>query len=373
MFEKIFITPSGKFFLLLGLFLLFLGIASVVQVLVMLPFAGISSFNDIAKIENLLSDMSNPGIVQGMKIAQALSAVLAFIVPSFLFAYLVPPKSLPDCVTSEDKQVSSPKGRTCSTNPLPFLPPSPYPLSFGEGQVVRWRGAFSYLKINKGFIILLLPVIIILVFAAMPVINFTGELNSHLSLPDFLSGLENSMRESEDRMKVITDAFLQMNGIGDLLINILVIALLAAVGEELLFRGCFQNILVQWTKNIHIAIWLTAILFSALHFQFYGFLPRMLLGVLLGYLYVWSGSLWLPILFHFLNNGLAVLFAYLIGKGLLTENAETVGVGESELMFVFISAALSAWLMYFVWRRKIQDPDLKGESEQVRRCESERV
>jgi hypothetical protein len=308
MFEKIFITqttPSWKFFIFLGLFLLFLGIASIVQIFVLIPFADVSSLNDIANIENLLSDMSNPAIVQGMKIAQAISAVIAFIVPSFLFAY------------------------------------------FFSGE------KFSYLKINKGFKIILLPVIVALVFTIMPVINFTGELNSKLSLPDFLSGLEKSMRASEERMKVITDAFLQMNDIGDLLVNILVIALLAALGEELLFRGVFQNILAQWTKNIHTAIFITAILFSTLHFQFYGFLPRFLLGVVLGYLYVWSSSLWLPILFHFLNNGLAVVFSYLISKSLLTENAETVGAGgENALMFVLLSIVLSAGLLCFVWKQR---------------------
>ncbi|MBI4930161.1 MAG: CPBP family intramembrane metalloprotease [Bacteroidetes bacterium] len=291
--------PSGKFFLLLGLFLLCLGIASVIQVLIILPYADLQSMKDLAKLE----DFSNPNIVKGMKIAQAVSVLFAFIIPSFLFAFY-----------SSEKKI-------------------------------------SYLKINKGFSAVIGIVVILLVFAVMPVINWTGELNSHLTLPGFMSGLENWMKTSEESLKKLTDAFLQMNGIGDLIVNIIVVALLAAVGEELLFRGCMQNVFFEWTKNKHAAIWITAILFSALHAQFYGFLPRMLLGVVLGYLYIWSGSLWLSMLFHFLNNGMAVVFAYLVGKGSISETAETIGSNGSPIYFVYVSAVISAGLMFFVYKK----------------------
>lgn len=324
MFEKIFIRPSGRFFLLLGLFLFFLAIASALQVLVIIPFAGLSSADELAKIEDLLSDFSNPSLVQGMKLAQALSAIVAFIVPALVFAYLTHPFSSPQAA-----EIFAYEGR-------------------------KWRETFSYLKISRYFNLIFFPVILLLVFAAMPLINWTGELNSHFSLPDFLSGIETSMKASEERLKELTEAFLRMNGIGDLLLNLLVIALLAAVGEELLFRGAMQNVLAEWTKNIHISVLLTAILFSALHFQFYGFLPRMLLGILLGYLYVWSGSLWLPVLFHFFNNGFAVLFTFLIQQGVISENAETIGAGEGEMILVGTSAALSATLMYFLWKQRIR-------------------
>lgn len=299
--------PSGKFFLLLGLFLLCLGIASVAQVLILLPYSGLQ-LKDLANEQSLalLQDFSNPNIVNGMKIAQMVSVLFAFIIPSFLFAYY-----------SSEKKI-------------------------------------SYLKMNTGIKVMSGILVVILVFAGMPLINWTGELNSRLSLPDFMSGLENWMKSSEESLKKLTEAFLQMNGIGDLIINIIVVALLAAVGEELLFRGCMQNVFIEWTKNKHAAVWITAILFSALHAQFYGFLPRMILGVVLGYLYIWSGSLWLPVLFHFLNNGLAVLFAFLIGKGALSESAETVGAGETPIYFVMVSAAVSVGLMYFIYKNRKQ-------------------
>jgi membrane protease YdiL (CAAX protease family) len=194
--------------------------------------------------------------------------------------------------------------------------------------------------------------VVVLVFAAMPMINWTGELNSHLTLPNFMSGLENWMKSSEESAKKITDAFLQMNNLTDLFVNLIIVALLAAVGEELLFRGAMQNIILEWTKNKHTAVWITAILFSALHAQFYGFLPRMLLGVVLGYLYIWSGSLWLSMLFHFLNNGLAVLFSFLIGKGTISETAETVGAGDTPIYFVAMSVVVSAGLMYVIYKNR---------------------
>ena len=302
--------PSGKFFLLLGLFLFCLGIASMIQMLIILPFSGLQ-LKDLADEQNLalLQDFSNPNIIKGMKIAQAVSVLFAFIIPSFLFAYY----------SSEKK--------------------------------------FFSLKMNIGFKMVSGIVVVILVFGLMPLINWTGELNSQLSFPDFMSGIENWMKASEENLKKLTEAFLQMSGIDDLIVNIIIVGLLAAIGEELLFRGCMQNVLLEWTKNKHAAVWITAILFSALHAQFYGFLPRMLLGVVLGYLYIWSGSLWLSMLFHFLNNGLTVLFAYLIDKGIIAEEAETIGAGETPMYYILVSAVVSAGLMYFVYSHRIK-PEL---------------
>jgi len=295
--------PARKFLLLIGLFLFCLGIASVVQVLILLPFAKMKSIQDMAA----LTDFTNPDIITGMKIAQAVSVVLTFITPAVLFAWL----------SSERKT--------------------------------------GYLKINQGFPVVFGLTVIALVFSAMPAVNWLGELNNHLSFPDFLYGVENWMKASEENLKNLTDAFLQMGGITDLTVNLLIIALLAAVGEELFFRGAMQNVFLEWARNPHVAVWFTAILFSTLHMQFYGFLPRMMLGVVLGYLYIWSGSLWLSILFHFLNNGLAVLFSYLIGKGSLSETAETIGAGDTPVTVVIASTIVSVGLMYFIYKNRKTD------------------
>jgi membrane protease YdiL (CAAX protease family) len=196
----------------------------------------------------------------------------------------------------------------------------------------------------------------------MPLINWIGEINSHLTLPEALSGIENWMKTSEAKAKELTDAFMKMNSLSDLAVNLVVIALLAAVGEELLFRGALQNVLVELTKKPHLSVWVTAIIFSALHAQFYGFLPRMLLGVVLGYLYIWSGSLWLSILFHFLNNGLAVLFGYLVRNGMLSEKAETIGAKDTPIMFVIASVFVSLGFMYFMYKNRQEPETLEPEN-----------
>lgn len=295
--------PSGKFIMLIGLFVLFLGVASVLQVVILASYADMTSMKDLAKLQ----DISNPNVIKGMKISQAVSAILTFIIPALFFAWFASEKKL------------------------------------------------GYLKMNKGFHVVIGMAVMLLVFALMPIINWSGELNSHLALPEFMSGIENWMKSSEESLKKLTEAFLQMNGIGDVIVNVIIVALLAAVGEELLFRGAMQNILVEWMKNKHVAVWVTALLFSALHMQFYGFVPRMLLGVVLGYLYIWSGSLWLPILFHFLNNGMAVVFAYLVSKGTISENVETIGTGETPFYFVMISVIVSAGLIYFLYKNRREE------------------
>lgn len=168
-----------------------------------------------------------------------------------------------------------------------------------------------------------------IIIVSLPAINFLAQINSHLSLPEFLSGIENWMKNSEEQAKVITEKFLIMNSTPDLLVNLLVIAVIPAVGEELLFRGVLQGIFGKLTKNIHWGIIITAFLFAALHMQFYGLLPRMAMGILFGYLLIWSGSLWVPIIAHLVNNGMAVITKYYIDKGNIPEELETIGANEN--------------------------------------------
>ncbi len=169
----------------------------------------------------------------------------------------------------------------------------------------------SYLYVNKMPQVFLLLIILLSVFTIIPFIDLTAVLNSNLVLPDSLSWLEEWMRDNETKAGELTVAFLEMNNLSDFIINIVLIAILPAVGEELLFRGIIQRIFVDWIKNPHVAIFITAFLFSSFHFQFYGFLPRMLIGIYLGYLLVWSNNLWYPILAHFVNNVTIVVYIYI--------------------------------------------------------------
>jgi membrane protease YdiL (CAAX protease family) len=130
-----------------------------------------------------------------------------------------------------------------------------------------------------------------------------------------------------------------------MLLAVVVIAVLPAIGEELVFRGIIQRELFRGTNNIHVAIWISAAIFSAIHIQFYGFVPRMLLGALFGYLYYWSGNLWMPIIAHFINNGFTVVAMYLYQQGSVKmdiENAEAAPWSS-----VLFSAVITTALLYF--------------------------
>lgn len=148
----------------------------------------------------------------------------------------------------------------------------------------------------------------------MPVLEWVTLANQKMVLPDFLKSLEKWMRAKEDEAMNTTLLLLKMSTIKDLLINLFMIALLPGIAEELMFRGGVQRTANRMFNNQHVAIWLSAFIFSAIHVQFYGFLPRLLLGAGFGYLYYWSGSLWYSMLAHFLNNGYAVCAAYYMQK-----------------------------------------------------------
>jgi membrane protease YdiL (CAAX protease family) len=96
-------------------------------------------------------------------------------------------------------------------------------------------------------------------------------------------------------------------------INLIMIAVLPALGEEFIFRGVFQKIFCRLFGSGHIAIWITAFIFSFVHLQFFGFLPRFILGLLFGYLFYWSRTLWLPVIAHFVNNAVPTFIAYFQG------------------------------------------------------------
>lgn len=179
-------------------------------------------------------------------------------------------------------------------------------LFFARMESSNWT---HYLKLRRFAVILVLLTILIML-SSLPLLDLSSELNKSMKFPPFLKDLEEWMLLKEQQMAEMTKQLLQMNSINVLLVNLLMLAVIPALGEEFIFRGCLQKIFARWTGNKHAAIWITAIIFSAIHIQFYGFIPRMLLGALFGYLLVWSGSLWIPILAHFMNNAVAVVTAY---------------------------------------------------------------
>jgi hypothetical protein len=162
----------------------------------------------------------------------------------------------------------------------------------------------------------------LLVLVFIPANSKFIEWNQAMDLPDALSGLEKWMRDKEDQLSVMTEFLTSYTSFSQLLIALFVVTVLPALGEEILFRGVIQSKLYLELRNIHIAIWASAAIFSAIHFQFYGFLPRMMLGALFGYLYYWTGNLWVAILAHFVNNGFVLVMMYLHNVGLVEINIE---------------------------------------------------
>jgi membrane protease YdiL (CAAX protease family) len=195
---------------------------------------------------------------------------------------------------------------------------------------------------------------------SIPVINFLAMWNEGLHFPQFLADVEQWMRTSEAKSAAIIEYFLVMNSYTDLVINLVVIALIPAIGEELLFRGVIQRQITKWRNNHHLAIWVSAFLFSALHIQFLGFIPRFLIGAFFGYLFVWSGSIWLPIITHFFNNALAVILYF---KSPLSLDMETIGAQEDQLSLVllcFLAVCLLLYLLYQHCGQKKSPPVEEG-------------
>ncbi len=172
---------------------------------------------------------------------------------------------------------------------------------------------------QKGFMDIKVPgikevvLIVILAFCIFPLTSFTGQINSGMHLPEWLSGLEKWMTEKEDDASRLFDLLMTHGTFGLMIFNLFMIAVIPAIGEELIFRGVFQKILCSLFKSGHLAIWITAFIFSALHFQFFGFAPRFILGLVFGYLFFWSGNILLPMIAHFVNNAVPTLGAYIQG------------------------------------------------------------
>jgi membrane protease YdiL (CAAX protease family) len=185
------------------------------------------------------------------------------------------------------------------------------PVVFGYWVV---RDPAEYIKPTIRIPWMLFIVAFFVMLASSPLIEFLSNINQQMVLPKWLGGLERWMKESEESARRMTTVLLSMQTLWDCIKNVLLIGLLTAIAEEFLFRGGMQTILQKWTKNTHVAIWVTAAIFSAFHMEFYGFLPRLLLGALFGYFVAWSGSIWPAVWGHFLNNGSAVVITYLYQK-----------------------------------------------------------
>jgi len=163
---------------------------------------------------------------------------------------------------------------------------------------------------------------------------------------DFSGPFWSWAREREELAETFTRFLTTFHSPGEFVILFFIIAILPAIGEEFCFRGWLQPALQKATGNAHVAIWISAFLFSAIHFQFFGFVPRMLLGAMFGYMMYWSNSLWVPVVAHFTNNGFMVIFMYLHQLKIVEFDAESTEA--LPLVYVIPIAILFIFLMMFL-------------------------
>ena len=237
----------------------------------------------------------------GIKIGQGINSIFMFVVPPFVYYYL----------TRKEHQLQD--------------------LGFRSLTPPWW----------------LILIGVAVMFVCIPVTTQLTTWNENLSFGKNLTWLEDWIKSMEEIAKAATEKMLNVDTIGGLLLNLVIVALIPAVGEELTFRGVLQQSLTR-KMNPHVAIILSAAIFSFIHFQFYGFLPRMFLGILLGYMFYITGSLWTSILMHFLNNGAAVVLYYLNNKGTISIDIDHFGATDNAWL-LFASALVTSGLIAWSW------------------------
>ena len=197
----------------------------------------------------------------------------------------------------------------------------------------------AFLHFNRKVNPIHIGLVVVFMMLIVPAINLLTSINQQLVLPKIFAGIEAQLKATELQLAKFTEQMLSVRTIGALGFNIFLIAIIPAFGEELFFRGAIQGIFRQ-KMSVRIAIWSTAVIFSAIHLQFYGFFPRMFIGAFFGYLLFWSESLWFPIVAHFTNNLLAILFYYLKYNGYKVPDIDTIGTGNT-LWLGIVSTAIA--------------------------------
>jgi hypothetical protein len=239
---------------------------------------------------------SSPEGLLGIKILQMFQTIGIFLFPAIVISYMV------------------------SKKPFSFL-------------------GFSSASAKLFFLSVLLMVVFI------PGINLIASLNAKIPMPSWMIDFEQQAEELIKAMLVTKDFSV-------FILNLFVVAVLPAIAEELFFRSVLQKLMIKWTRSIIVGIVLTAFLFSAIHMQFQGFIPRFLLGLVFGYLYIWSGSIWIPIAVHFANNATAVLIYYLMGLGSVTNSMDTVGNINDMWPLGLVSVLATSILAWIIWQNR---------------------
>lgn len=287
--------PYRKFLILVGISLILAVISSTIGLLVAQLITGISIFGNASALSNL----NNPEVILALKITQLFSAIGTFLLPPLIAAYL-----------------------------------------FSDNVA-------DYIGAAKKISVLQIILAIILLICIQPFVNWMSMVNQGIKMPDWIENMLNSPSGSAQK---IGEALMKGNGMMELLLSLVIISIIPAISEELIFRGVIQKLFIDLSRNKHFGIILTAILFSAMHMDIAGFLPRFALGAILGYMYLWSGSIYLSIVAHFTNNLLAFLMELGQKNNMLSFNPDHLGIVQGQEMVLGASVFLT-WSLLFLLRK----------------------
>lgn len=201
-----------------------------------------------------------------------------------------------------------------------------------------------FLGIDKGFDMTQLLLAVAVMLFSIPLMNVIVEWNANLTLPESLAGFEAWAKAAEERAAGSVRVMLGADTAGSTIASILIVGVLAGLSEELYFRGALQRLLATGPLGAHTAVWVTATLFSLMHMQFYGLVPRILLGALFGYLFLWTGSIWLPVIIHALNNSIYIL-------SYRNPSAGIDRFGTGDIWLALASAIICFFLLRTLYRR----------------------
>lgn len=208
----------------------------------------------------------------------------------------------------------------------------------------------EFFKLNKKNDTILYILAIVALFSLTPLVNYTAYINEQMTLPECLKEIEDALKKMEDLAKDLTLELLKSDSGLIFIVNLIVIAAAPAIGEEMMFRGALQKTLHKRFSPFW-AIIITSIIFSAMHFQFYGFIPRFLLSVFLGMLYYFSGSIKLNMVAHFTNNAMAVIvYRICTVYNIPIEDTPTETLGKEDLFPVVIATVLFAGIMLAIYK-----------------------
>lgn len=216
------------------------------------------------------------------------------------------------------------------------------------------KNTVRYLSFSPKTKILFYLLAAMIIVSAMPAINFTADLNEKIMLPEWLSHIEKWMKQQESTNKALTERFLSTTSWSGFLGNLFVMALIPAFAEELFFRGLLQKTFAK-TFGTHVGIWLSALIFSAIHLQFYGFFPRMFLGALFGYFVYWSGSIFPSIVAHLINNATVVTLSFFCNQQ-TTEVFSHIGIAR-QWPIAIVSLCVCGLLIWFFRKHRFKAND----------------